>query len=158
MIYANLALADTYWSVAGHPVFSRALEWIRRMPADQPTGIVHLDSKRMYVNVHGYDTLPRLECVFESHRRYVDLQYCIAGGELIDYCRTDWLTPKGAYDAERDFQFYQAFEPFSTLRMAPGDFAIFLPADGHRPKVQDGSHPAVRKLVVKIDTSLLSLP
>jgi beta-galactosidase beta subunit len=39
--------------------------------------------------------------------------------------------------------------------MTPGAFAIFLPDDAHQPKVHDGIHRSVRKLVVKVDANLL---
>lgn len=155
MIYGNLGLAETYYPAEMVAPFHEALGWLRQMAADQPDGIIELQGKHMYVNVHGYNTLPRLECAFESHRRYVDLQYCIAGGEYIDYCRTDRLTPLGKYDPDRDFLFYEHPAEFSTLRMAPGDFAIFLPMDGHRPKVTDQHNAAIRKLVIKISCDLL---
>lgn len=155
MLYANIDLPETYGMLAKHPIWEHALGWLKRMPADQPEGVVQFDGDRFFVNVHSYATQARETCEFESHRRYIDLQYCISGGELIDYCRTDRLVPRGPYDAARDFSFHQAPAIFSVLRMEMKDFAIFFPADGHRPKVADGHHPSVRKLVIKIDQALL---
>jgi YhcH/YjgK/YiaL family protein len=40
--------------------------------------------------------------------------------------------------------------------MIRGTFAIFLPNELHRPKVADGEASDVRKLVVKIRSSLLT--
>lgn len=158
MLYGNLNAPGTHRYLAAAPALQRALAWLRAMPAGQPEGIVELEGRRMYVNVHGYDTLPREQCVFESHRRYVDLQYCIRGGELIDYCRLDLLPGNRGYDAEKDFIFHEAPPHFSTLQMEPGDFGVFFPEDAHRPKVRDGRNAAVHKLVVKIELSLFESP
>lgn len=155
MILNSLANSSSFEPYLKLPVFRRALDWLRSMPENQPLGIVELSGREMYVNVHGYDTLGREACRFESHRRYVDVQYCIRGGELIDYCPLGWLPGNDGYDAEKDFIFHQAPAQFSTLRMTPGDFAIFFPDDGHRPKVHDGIHSAVHKLVIKIDLNLI---
>jgi biofilm protein TabA len=156
MIYGTIKDKRTYWPVARVPAVAQALAWIQAMPEDQAPGIYELDGKRIYVNVHGYDTLSREDCVFESHRIYADLQYCIAGGEVIDYAWRSELGPDHApYDSEKDFLFSAPSPRYSSLIMKPGDFAIFLPVDAHRPKVNDGIHSAVRKLVVKIDVNLL---
>lgn len=156
MLMANLDHPDTYEAFLTEPVFARALAWLKQMPADQPRGIVELQGKDMYVNVHGYETLPREQCRFESHRRYVDLQYCIRGGELIDYCLLSWLPDNSGYDAAKDFIYHEAPAQYSTLRMEPGDLGVFFPQDGHRPKIADGSNPAVHKLVIKIARSLFA--
>lgn len=154
MLFGHLSTPATYDRLAHQPALQQALAWLRTMPEDQPEGIVELAGRDMYVNVHGYATLPREDCRFESHRRYVDLQYCIRGGELIDYCLLDRLPGNSGYDAEKDFIFHQPPAEYSTLRMTPGDFGIFFPDDAHRPKVHDGRNAAVHKLVVKIDLKL----
>jgi YhcH/YjgK/YiaL family protein len=157
MIYGTLSDRETYWLADRHPVLGRAFAWLRALPEDQAPGIYELQGRQIYVNVHGYDTLARDECVFESHRVYADLQYCIAGGELIDYAwRPEVGVDRVSYDAEKDFLFSNPPSHFSTLRMAPGKFGFFMPTDAHRPKVNDGVHPSVRKLVIKIDVSLLN--
>jgi biofilm protein TabA len=156
MLFGNLNTLGTYQALAHEPVLQRALAWLRAMPSDQPLGIVELQGKDVYVNVHGYETLPRDQCRFESHRRYVDLQYCIRGGELIDYTLLARLPGNSGYDAEKDFIFHDAPAAFSTLRLQPGDFGVFFPDDAHRPKVNDGANAAVHKLVIKIDLKLFN--
>ena len=156
MIYGTIRDRQTYWPVSRIAAVARALEWIRAMSPCQEPGIYELDGKRLYVNVHGYQTLPREACVFESHRAYADLQYCIAGGEIIDYAWRSELGPERApYDEGKDFLFSEPPPRYSSLIMKPCDFAIFLPSDAHRPRVNDGINADVRKLVVKIDINLL---
>ena len=47
--------------------------------------------------------------------------------------------------------------PATVLRMNPERFAIFLPNELHRPQIFDGTHPDVRKLVVKIGAHRLGM-
>lgn len=172
MFYGNLNSPDTYEAFLHNDAFQKALHWIRQMPADQAPGIYPIEGDEIFVNVHGYDTLPADQCRFESHRRYIDVQYCIAGGECIDIQWSSRLAPDGDFDAAKDLQFYFAGSPTSppgnrepggkdekpgttSLLMSPGDFAIFFPEDAHRPKVHDGHNSSVRKLVVKIDRKLV---
>ena len=169
MIYGHLSAADAYAHLLANPAWRLAFEWLKTVTALTPAGVQKLQGDDVYVNVHGYDTLPREQCRFESHRRYLDLQYCISGSENIDWSLASVLEPDGAYDADKDLQFYRApvvrsvdfpisrfpALPIYALPMSPGSFAIFHPSDAHRPKVQNGVSPSVYKLVIKIDCRLV---
>jgi biofilm protein TabA len=179
MIYGHISAADAYAHLLANPAWRLAFEWLKTVTASTPTGIQQLQGDDIYANVHGYDTLPRKLCRFESHRRYLDLQYCISGSEIIDWSLASALRPDSAYDADKDLQFYHPPQPaslpaglrsafggldpssvlltscLSPLSMFPGSFAIFHPSDAHRPKVQDGVSPSVFKLVIKVDRRLL---
>lgn len=150
MIYGHIDDTDAYQHLLKHPIWSAAFDWIKKMPADQKPGIVQLNGDDLFVNVHGYDTLEPEACRFESHKDYVDLQYCIEGGEVIDWVRQSLLEPDGAYDAPKDLQFYKPNGDSTRVLMLPGCYGIFFPSDAHRPKVRDSVHPSVKKLVVKI--------
>jgi YhcH/YjgK/YiaL family protein len=157
MIYGKLHDLNNYSLLLTQPTWKRAFEWIQAMPAEPECRIHQLDGDRLFVNVMRYGTVPPEQSRFESHRRYVDLQYTIAGAEQIEVRHASELKPDGAYDPETDLQFYQA--PVSApakVDKQPGWFSIFFPEDAHRPKISDGKHDAVYKLVVKIDVSLLA--
>lgn len=155
MIYGSISRPDSYQFLLSHPVWAEAFEWVRNLKPDIAPGIYRLRGDDMYVNVHGYQTLPPEECRYESHRQILDLQYCIRGGELIDWHPAESLAPDVAYDVERDIQFYHSAVSHTSLELCPGRFAIFFPSDGHRPKQSDRVNPEVFKLVVKIRTALL---
>ena len=156
MLYGKLDILDTHASFLKHSVWDEALNWLRAMPPGIVPGIHQLRGDSMYANVHGYDTKPRAACRYESHRRYIDLQYCLSGGECIEWQPLDSLKPKDDYDGQKDVVHYHSPEhPSAVLRMSSGTFAIFRPEDGHMPKIADGIHAAVAKVVIKIDVCLL---
>lgn len=173
MLYGHLSASDSYAHLLSNPAWKLAFDWLKSVTVATPAGIQKLQGDDVYVNVHGYDTLLREQCRFESHRRYIDLQYCISGGEAIDWSLASGLTPDGAYDVDRDLIFYQSPDsrlpdsrisrvaasaglPVCALPMYPGSFAIFHPSDAHRPKVRDQKNRSVFKLVVKIDRKLIA--
>jgi len=156
MLCGKLDVLDTYAGFLTHPVWVEALNWLRGMPPDLVPGIHPLRGEQMFANVHGYETQRREACRYESHRRYIDLQYCISGGECIEWESRDSLKPKDEYDAQKDVVHYHPPEhPSGVLRMSPGVFSIFRPDDGHMPKVADGINTAVAKVVIKIEIGLL---
>jgi YhcH/YjgK/YiaL family protein len=155
MILAHIDHPGTYLPVLGSQTWQQALDWIKTHAHNSPQGIFELKGRDMYVNVHGYNTLPENQCRFESHKHYIDLQYCITGGERIAWQLVTHLTAAGEYDEKKDFQFYKPASSAALLTLSPGCFAVFFPEDGHRPKQEDGINEDVWKLVVKIYTRLL---
>lgn len=158
MIHDSLDSITTRWLERRYPALREAFGWLREKLKNLPEGISELRGSEMYVNVHGYETLPVTDCRWESHRHTVDLQYCIAGGEIIEYLPAPSLETAGDYDPSRDTQKWRGEEmPVTRLHMFPMVYALFLPNELHRPKIFDGVHPVVRKLVVKIQGHLLEV-
>lgn len=140
-------------------VLRRCFEWIQTAGNCFPDGITELEGANLFVNVHGYATKLRRDCRWESHRHTADLQFCISGGELIDWSSQALPIGNGeTYDAEKDFEFWRKEPPvWNTLGMGPGCFAILLPGELHRPAIRDARHADVRKLVFKIREPLLGM-
>src|SRR3954468_24274867 len=99
MICDLLHSSTTTWLEAEYPALLAAFGWLRAMPANPAEGITELDGPEFYVNVHGYDTKPADQCRWESHRHTVDIQYCIAGGECIDWSQPGTMESLFDYDA-----------------------------------------------------------
>jgi len=137
------------------PIWAEALEWIDRYARGADLGFHHIRDDHMFVNVQAYESKPREQCHFESHRRFVDLQYVMEGIEGIDYRPAGELTPNGDFDEEKDFQLYHPADPLCLLPVCGNAFCVFFPGDAHRPKVAVGDPAPLRKLVVKIDLELL---
>lgn len=157
MFYGKLDLKDSYAPLLAHPVWAEAIGWLHALPADLAPGIHPLRGEQMFANVHGYETRAHELCRYESHRRYIDLQFCIKGGEIIEWHPTSALEPTGDYDAVKDVIHYGSpTVPDALLRMGPRSFAIFFPSDGHMPKVVNQRDQRVDKLVIKIDRDLVS--
>jgi YhcH/YjgK/YiaL family protein len=140
-----------------HPVFLQALTWVENMPVDIPDGRVDLRGDDLYVNVHQYATRVVESCQWESHRNTVDLQYCIAGGEIIEWAATGSLRSFNDYSGATDVEHWEGDRFATRIHMAPGIFAIFLPNELHRPQIIADNATSIRKLVVKIHAQLLNL-
>lgn len=154
MLHGYLDEPESYTGLIAHPVWNQVFQWLHRLPADAAVGHHELRGDQIYVSIQEYCTLARHEARFESHERYVDLQYTLSGLEGIDWAPRGSLQPDGPF--ANDVQFWlPPSEPVTTLCQSPRRFAIFFPADAHRPKVRLGPQDPVRKLVVKIEKSLL---
>jgi YhcH/YjgK/YiaL family protein len=98
-----------------------------------------------------YDTKPRADGFFESHRKYIDIQIVIAGAEtmeLADVARAAVCKP---YDPDRDLIVYEDITEASHLRIKAGEVTVFFPVDVHMPSLRVGNEAVlVRKSVVKV--------
>ncbi len=105
-----------------------------------------------YMNIDEGRTQPAEERMMEAHRAYIDIQTVIEGDEIIGY---QPLMNAGGVKEERpeaDAWFYDpALEKDTKIRMVPGTFAVFAPADGHRCLcAPDGVGAPIRKAIMKI--------
>ena len=157
MIFAKLKNSSTYSPLIGHPVWEEALSFLREVNEESTLGITEMRSDKMFLNVHTYQTKPESDCRFEGHHNMIDVQFIIKGGEFTDWHLKENLVADGAYDIEKDFQYYKCPSKLSGTRISlqAGHFAIFFPEDGHRPQINDGQNDSVLKAVVKIHRELL---
>ena len=148
MIKDTLAHAARYAAV--HPLFLRAFEWLAAYAAARPSeGRVALDGDRLVALPQGYTTHP-LDCrKFETHDRFIDIQYIVSGSERIYVGDPTAMTPVVPYDPEKDIAFFEGRGAAETLRA--GEFLIIWPDEAHAPGCDPGAEPAsVRKVVLKV--------
>ncbi len=85
---------------------------------------------------------------WESHRKYIDLQYVITGEEVIGVYPTAKVTVTKEYDEKKDVANYST--EGKLYHSIPGAFFLFFPSDAHRPNITPGGNKVVKKIVLKI--------
>lgn len=150
MIIDRLEYADRY--VALHPLFGAAFRYLREMdPYEVPDGRHMIQGDELFAIVERTQGRGRDLSPLEHHRRYIDIQYVVAGDETIGWMPTGHCQQSSApFDSQRDIGFYKD-RPQTWLKVPPGCFVIFFPEDGHAPLAGEGS---VHKVVLKIALTL----
>jgi len=97
-----------------------------------------------------YLTKPRDQGIYETHRKYVDVQVIVAGEEYMEVTHPGSLTIRDAYNPERDATFYLDVTHGSRLHLRAGDAAIYFPDDAHMGALQITGPQLVRKAVLKV--------
>lgn len=129
-----------------HPAFTEAFAFLAALtPARLTAGRLEIDGDRLYAMVVDTTGKGRAGAQLETHRKYIDLQYQVAGTDCIGWAPVCELRGNG-YHADQDLEFYEA-RPQSWSQVHPGNFAIFFPADAHAPL---GGKGRLLKMVVKI--------
>ena len=106
-------------------------------------------SEHVYVTVSEYETKNPEDARFESHRKYIDLQYVVGGEELIGLTHPQGLETITPYSDEEDIVFYE-YDGGEFHTASPSNYFLFFPDDAHRPGVDPGKKNMVKKIVVKI--------
>jgi biofilm protein TabA len=147
MIFDILANADRYDPV--HPLFAECFTFLKSTDlAVLPVGRQPLGSSGCTVIVSEAAPKTKENSRLEGHRAFIDIQYMVAGEEIIGYVPRSDCTEK-SNDVANDFQELQGNAEYLTLR--PGCFAIYFPDDGHRPGIGTGAHTGlIRKIVIKV--------
>jgi YhcH/YjgK/YiaL family protein len=105
----------------------------------------------MFVLKQAYETKERAECFFESHKKYIDIQYMVKGEEIMDVADIQDLRIEKKYDETTDFiQYENKTSNISTLLVKQGEAAIFFPTDAHQPCIQTDKSELIFKAVIKI--------
>jgi YhcH/YjgK/YiaL family protein len=113
-------------------------------------------SDGIFVLKQAYLTKTRENAFFESHKKYIDVQFMVKGQEFMDVCTIEDLTLLEPYHEENDFIKYTVkHKQFSSLFLKEEHLAIFFPQDAHQPCIQNGSSQLVFKAVIKIPVELL---
>jgi len=150
MILDNLDQAQHY---AGLPAgFGQAFAYLKQFVGTTADGQYAIDGERVYALVQRYTTTPATKGMFEAHRHYADVHFVLAGRETILWAplATVEKTVVRDYAEADDAALYALVDTASTLRLSPGQFAVFWPTDAHVPCCDWDGPGQVTKVVVKI--------
>lgn len=151
MILDTLKNLDNYKTLGKEDRYAKAIDFLKHTDlANLEPGKYEIDGRHVYANVVSYTTIPWEEGKFEAHRDYTDIQYVIEGSEIMGYAPIDELTESVSYNPDKDVVFYDNSVHGLDVPVKAGQYAIFQPQDGHKPKVANGSASGVKKVIVKI--------
>ncbi|MFH1614678.1 MAG: YhcH/YjgK/YiaL family protein [Planctomycetota bacterium] len=113
-------------------------------------GRYNVEEDNLYYIVQRYQTKPLKEGKFETHRKYIDVQFVASGKEIVGRAAANSLEIKTPYDQQTDVAFYKTPKEFSRLNLSEGIFCVFYPHDAHMPCCHETSPSDVVKIVVKV--------
>ena len=115
-----------------------------------PDGEHEIDGRSVYAIVMEVATREQKDAIWESYRKYIDIQYVVSGQERMGWVHLDHVkeTVTMPYDATKDAALYTG--DGTWLDVKAGEFAVFGPTDVHAPVIRLNGCQKVRKIVVKV--------
>ncbi len=108
----------------------------------------HDVSPDFYFNVIEYT--PSSQPLFESHRKYIDIQRLFHGEEIMMVTDTSTLSPATPYDDAKDVILYHDHPSLSQILLRPGSSLVLLPNNAHKATCIPGKTTKVKKIVGKL--------
>jgi YhcH/YjgK/YiaL family protein len=104
-----------------------------------------------FVLIQEYYTVPDTEKLWESHKKYIDIQLVMEGQEYMGYSPMDFLNIKKEYSVENDVIFYENdSKEHSSINVHKNHFCIVFPEDAHKPGLHIKEVKRVKKAVIKV--------
>ena len=159
MIYDNIKNIGLYKGLSA--ALDVALDYIAsaKMPMENGTTLLEHGVKAI---VSSYVTKEVNPKGYEAHLKYADVQFLLAGEEVMRCCPLEYLTPATEYDEAKDCRFYlddlsihpaswsEAGSPAVSFRLGAGYFAVVFPDDAHIPQLAVDTPAEVKKIVMKV--------
>lgn len=148
MIHDRIANAALY--AGASPRLAAAFAFLSRGDvAALPPGRYPIEGDDVFALVQTYDTRDPEPRRFETHRRYVDVQYLAEGSERIGLADPATLRCTEPYDAAKDAEFLTG--QGVDVPLSRGQFMVLYPHEAHQPCLHPDDRPVpVRKIVVKV--------
>jgi biofilm protein TabA len=144
---------------AFHSAIQMGIEYIKNTDiGGLKPGKYEIQGKEIYAQIQEVKTKSIVETKPESHARYLDVHYLFNGSEeIIGVSKVNPNNKIFTNDFEtKDIAFYDSVGEESFIQLKPDMFAIFFPADIHRPCCHVGKSESIKKVVIKIDSFLLN--
>lgn len=134
---------------ANQAVWDKAFAYLKNTDLKSlPNGRHVIDGTNVYAIVTEAPTKDYEKTTFESHRKYIDLQYVITGEEAMAKTAVSSVTVSKPYDETADIANYTGEGKLYTV--PAGTFMLFFPSEAHRPNVTPGGNKVVKKIVIKV--------
>ena len=100
--------------------------------------------------IQDYVTKDEKECILESHRNHIDIQFMIAGKEVFKTYSTLCLSSAGRYDIGKDVEIWNDGQVVSTNILIPGSLIVVMNGQPHKGAISYKEKTRIRKLVCKL--------
>lgn len=114
-----------------------------------PTGRFDIDSDLLFGIRISNQTTVESECLWEAHRKYLDVHYILKGSETIfinDLLNMESTIP---YHEEHDYQLFTG-DKLLSLQMEENYFLVLFPNEVHKTNIMGASSNSIEKVVFKI--------
>lgn len=149
MIFDKLENAALYRGISAR--LDRAIDCMLSTDfAAVAVGRYEVDGDDVYYMVQEPALKPREDTKWEVHRRYIDIQLGLSGGEIMGYAPMDSIGGWEDYNGDKDIQLSFAKEAGTPLALERGMFAILFAQDAHRPCERGAQAQTGRKVVFKV--------
>lgn len=138
--------------VALNPHLQTVIDYIEQNNLNELASGTHQINPFVKVIREDYVPRPLMQCYFESHQQFGDIQLVLEGTEIFGYLDSNDIKFQvtDPYNPEKDVKKGQSLGYFSTALLTKGMFAMVFKDELHMPKLSNGTQDLVKKVVFKV--------
>ena len=140
MIYDKIENLGKYFSISG-------LDEV--LKGDFQKGRFDIEEKSFGIGLE-YETKSRENCLWEAHRKYVDIHLVLSGEEMIDITDIGKMNSSKEYDDKGDYELFTG-DGDHLIKLTKGYFLALDPCDVHRTSIKIDNEVALTKYVLKYE-------
>lgn len=146
MIKDKLSNANRYYNLSKG--IKEGLEYLKNNDISNiPNGKYEINGDKLFININSYNS--KNDADWESHTKYIDIQYIKIGEEKIGICERKDCVTKTNYDEEKDIEFLSG-EKGEFYTMEQEDIMIIFPGELHKPGIKVNENMYVKKAIIKV--------
>lgn len=101
-------------------------------------------------SIQEYETRKESECIIETHRNHIDIQFVVEGEERLLIYETNTLISTGKYDSVKDIEIWDRGVVTADNILGPGSVIIIYNNKAHKGGVISTVPKRVKKIVCKV--------
>ena len=130
-------------------LWDKAFAYLKNTDLDKlPVGKYPIAGDSVFASVTDNPTKVYEQTVWESHRKYIDLQYVIQGAEKMGVAPVALAKVTELYNPAKDVAHYEI--EGTVYQAGQGTFFLFFPMDAHRVNIKVDGVEHDKKIVIKI--------
>lgn len=127
----------------------KCIDYVKRNDVSNfEKGKYQIDEDRLFMNIAEYETKEEETCIWEAHRKYLDLHFIISGSEIIKIGNLNEMQIEG-YDEEQDYVKVVG-RGMADIALTEGSFLLLFPEDVHMTSVKYDKKAKIKKAIFKI--------
>ena len=148
MIVDSFENLDTYRGL--NPRLDKAFDFMKQTSFEgREDGRIEIDGDDVFALLQSYETEGAEAKPYEAHKKYIDIQFVLAGREYLYWALLSRLSTVTEYDETKDASALEG-DAGIPLGLSKGIFTVLYPQDAHKPARIWDKAEHVKKVVVKI--------
>lgn len=127
-----------------------AIAYLKKLDLGQIGSGIQEVNEDFYYFVQEYKTKKPQDCVLESHRKYIDIQWIVEGEEAIDVVDVSRLQIEQKYSVEKDILLWKPVSNRMRVVLKAGSYVVLYPEDAHMGCIAVDGQTQVKKIIGKI--------
>lgn len=127
-----------------------AISYIKKLDTNSLVSGKYIVNEDFYYSVQEYQTKEFKDCVLESHKKYIDVQFIVKGREKFALEDISRLKLKTEYKESEDVMFWQVPSRMCNVTLHEGDYIVVYPENAHMGAIKESGLENVIKIVGKV--------